>query len=228
MKELEIYPESEDMIIDDKNLAKNPANRVPVCLALDVSSSMIGEPIDELNKGVRMFFDAVLDDKTARDSADIAIVTFGNSAQLVLDFDDVTKQNPPVLTASGSTPMGAAVNMALDNLIRRKSQYKESGVQYYQPWLVLMTDGAPTDDIESAVSRTCDLIMEKTLTIFPVGIGPHANLGTLERFSPKREPLRLKGLNFAEFFEWLSSSISETGKSGDRDSHEALGWAEKE
>jgi len=228
MERIEKVYEKEDMIIDEKDLVENPATRVPVCLVLDVSSSMTGEPINELNEGVKIFFEAVLEDEVAKRSAEISIVTFGTVAKLMLDFSDVTKQKIPNLTANGSTPMGEAVNLALDILEKRKRQYSDAGVDYYQPWMVLMTDGAPTDSIDGAIMRTCDLIEREKLTIFPVGIGPHAQLDVLGRFSPKRKPLRLKGLNFKEFFEWLSKSVSQTSRTTNLDAHEAPGWAETE
>ena len=228
MEKMEGIDEMEEMVIDEKDLVENPATRVPICLVLDISSSMTGEPINELNEGVKTFSDAVLDDEVASRSAEISIVTFGNVARLMLDFGDIKRQKPPHLTANGSTPMGEAVNLALDILEKRKREYSNAGVDYYQPWMVLMTDGAPTDSIEDAVQRTCDLIERRKLTIFPVGIGPNARLDILERFSPKRKPLRLKGLNFKEFFEWLSQSVSQTSLTTNLDTHEAPGWAETE
>jgi len=226
MENTERIDQMEDMVIDEKDLVENPTTRVPICQVLDVSSSMEGEPINELNKGVKTFIDAVKNDEVARQSAEISIVTFGTVAKLMLDFRDVTKQEIPHLIANGSTPMGEAVNLALDILEKRKREYSNAGVDYYQPWMILMTDGAPTDSIEDAVQRTCDLIEMKKLTIFPVGIGPHAQLDVLGRFSPKRKPLRLKGLNFKEFFEWLSKSVSQTSRTAALDSHKAPGWAE--
>ena len=56
----------------------------------------------------------------------------------------------PTLIASGSTPMGEALERAIDRVAARKRRYKEAGVQYYRPWLLLITDGAPTDDWQSA------------------------------------------------------------------------------
>lgn len=43
------------------DLVDNPTPRVPVCLCLDVSGSMDGAPIDELNSGIELFFDAIKD-----------------------------------------------------------------------------------------------------------------------------------------------------------------------
>lgn len=207
-----------NMMLRVEDLVNNPTARVPVCLCLDVSSSMGGEPIDELNKGVCLFYNAIREDETALYSAEISIVTFGGSkAECIADFASLEIQpTPPELEASGMTPMGEAVNMALDLLERRKGEYREKGVDYYQPWLVLMTDGEPNGDSEElarAIKRTCDLVCSKKLTIFPIGIGSNADMRILSEFSPERAPLKLQGLKFKDFFSWLSKSVSKTSQS---------------
>ena len=53
----------------------------------------------------------------------------------------------------------------------------------------------------------------KKLTVFPIGIGREADMNALAKFSPKRPPLRLQGLKFKEFFQWLSKSVSKTSQS---------------
>ena len=112
--------------------------------------------------------------------------------------------------------MGEAVNLALDLLERRKEEYKEKGVDYYQPWLVLMTDGEPNGEkieLSRAINRTVDLVNEKKLTVFPIGIGTEADMNVLSQFSPNIQPLKLQGLKFREFFAWLSKSVSNTSQS---------------
>lgn len=121
-----------------------------------------------------------------------------------------------MLSACGNTPMGEGVRLALDLLDERKQEYKDKGVDYYQPWLVLMSDGQPNgnaDMLEDSIQRTRDLVENKKLSLFPIGIGASADMDTLARFSPKRPPLRLNGLNFKEFFEWLSKSVSKVSQS---------------
>jgi len=197
-----------------EDLVNNPTARVPVCLCLDVSGSMSGEKISELNQGINLFYNAIKDDEVALYSAEISIVTFGTTASCVRDFSSLELQpNAPHLIAWGPTPMGEAVNLAIDLLEKRKNEYKEKGVDYYQPWLVLMTDGEPTDNISEAVSKVVNLVNNKKLTVFPIGIGRDANMTTLASFSPNRAPLRLQGLKFKEFFTWLSQSVSRVSQS---------------
>lgn len=204
---------NEEFIIRQQELVENPTPRVPICLVLDVSGSMSGQPIEELQNGVRMFFDAIREDDVAQYAAEISIVTFGGVARKTLDFFAINRQEVPQLYADGATPMGEALNLALDLLEARKTEYRNAGVDYYQPWMVLMTDGAPTDSIDGAARRIEELVKTKKLTVFPIAIGDAANTLDLARLSPLRPPLKLKGLNFREFFLWLSRSVSRVSQS---------------
>ena len=219
-----------------EDLVNNPTARVPVCLCLDTSGSMEGDSINELNEGIKLFYEAIRADETAMYSAEICIVTFGgDAATLIKDFATVEQQtNIPRFSADGMTPMGEAVNMALDLLEERKQEYKDKGVDYFQPWLVLMTDGNPTDEpqeLKRAVLKTQNAVNAKKLTVFPIGIGDDADMNMLAQFSPKRSPLKLKDLRFREFFVWLSQSVSRTsqsmpGESISLDMEGLKGWAE--
>lgn len=229
--------------LDD--LVNNPTPRVPVCLCLDTSGSMgrvvRGETqntgrtvyrdgqtwnivtggisaIDDLNEGINQFFEAIRTDEVAVYSAEICIITFGGQkAQLVSDFSTVDKQSDSLeLVADGDTYMGEAVNMALDCLEKRKQEYKDKGVDYFQPWLVLMTDGAPNGsqrELDTAIARVQKMVNDRKLTVFPLGVGPEADMSVLAEFSPKRSPLKVKETKYKEFFEWLSQSVVTTSQS---------------
>ena len=104
-------------------------------------------------------------------------------------------------------------------------------VEYFQPWMVLMTDGQPTDSYKSSAVNISSLIQDRKMTIFPIGIGEAVNMDVFKEFSPTREPLKLKGLKFKEFFEWLSQSVTIVSQSipGDKiklDKEGISSWAE--
>lgn len=232
-----------NMLLRIEDLINNPTPRVPICLCLDTSGSMgavegdcveTGETIyedgrtwnivtggtsriDELQKGVEAFYEAIREDEMAVYSAEICIVTFDNKATCLVDFANIERQeNVPELHPVGDTAMGEGVNLALDLLERRKQEYKDKGVDYYQPWLVLMTDGEPNGnagELSRAINRTVEMVSQKKLTVFPIGIGSEADMSTLNKFSPKRPALKLQGLKFQEFFAWLSKSVSKTSQS---------------
>lgn len=221
-----------ELVIYDTDLIENPTPRVPVILCLDTSGSMRGQPIQELSDGVNLFYQSIFNDEYARYSVEICIVTFGNGGiQRAADFSPVEGLPNLNFSAGGVTPMGRAVSDALKILEDRKRQYKARGVDYHQPWLVLMTDGAPTDKIDKSVERIVKLVNRKRLSVFSIGIGEEADMAVLAKFSPKRDPLRLRGLEFRKFFEWLSASVqsvsaSTPGQTVKLDTDGIKGWAE--
>lgn len=220
------------MIVRTEDLLLNPTNRVPIALCLDASGSMAGSPMDELNDGVRLFFEALQADPIARASAEVAIISFSDEANTVLDFQGLERiAQPPEMTSTGGlTALGEGANLALDRLETRKQEYQKAGVDYFQPWLVLMTDGLPTTSAHTqAGPRACEMESRGKLVVFPIGIGSGTDIGTLAMFSKKRKPLRLQGLNFRQFFEWLSKSVvrvsqSRPGEKVDLDLEGIKGW----
>jgi uncharacterized protein YegL len=202
-----------NMVLDHNDMVENPTPRLPISLVLDVSGSMEGAPLEELNEGMMAFFRSLQEDEVARYAAEVSVVTFGAEVSQVLPFGPLDKVTPPPLTAQGKTPLGEAVSLALANLERRKEFYQALGVDYYQPWMVLMTDGRPTDDVVQAARGTCTLVEKGKLTLFPVAVGEKASLESLSLFSPARTPLRLRDLRFREFFRWLSASVARVSQS---------------
>jgi uncharacterized protein YegL len=224
------------LTIRQQDLVNNPSARLPMALLLDCSGSMtLDNRIGELNKGVDMFFNSILADEVTRYSVELSIITFGGTVEQVLDFANVERQinefksSMPirVKSISDGTPMGEAVELALKKLQVRKEEYKVAGVEYYQPWLVIMTDGQPTDSIINASTLTSKLVVDRKLSLFPVAIGDGANMAILSKFSSKRAPLKLKGLNFREFFEWLRESAKSASQStpGTSVNLPPIGWA---
>ena len=180
-----------NLLLRIEDLVNNPTARVPICLCLDTSGSMHGDSINELNEGVRTFYESIKSDETALYAAEVSIVTFGRNVTCIEDFSSVERQNNiPELDASGGTPMGEAINLALELLEKRKLEYKERGVDYYQPWLVIMTDGESNgseEELEIAIKNTVQLVNNKKLTIFPIAIGEYADVNLLKRFSPNNQ-----------------------------------------
>lgn len=226
--------------LDDTEFADNPEPRCPVVLLLDTSSSMSGDPIAELNQGLRDFATALQDDPLASLRVEAAVVTFGGSVQALdvrngggepIPFDaaeafvTVDRFQAPTLSARGDTPMGEGMRRALTLLRERKDIYRQQDADYFRPWLFLVTDGQPTDKgWESAADLAREEEERNGVLIFPVGV-EGADMKTLGRFA-HAQPLKLKGLAFREFFKWVSKSLSAVAQSqpGDQVALPPTGW----
>lgn len=200
--------------IQNDDLIENPVPRCACMLVLDTSKSMDGAPIEALNEGVRNFIGSVQQDEVARYSVEIGVITFGGKVRELSPMTPSHEINGMVrLSSNGDTPMGQAVKLALQRLEERKQQYKQAGTSYYQPWLVLMSDGVPTDlGWESVAQQTLQLDQDKKMVVLPVGVGEDAALDILAHFS-SRGAKQLDGLKFDAFFQWLSASMSRVSSS---------------
>lgn len=186
---------SEQITFATSDFASNPEPRCPCILLLDVSGSMNGRPINELNAGLVTFRDELLADSLALKRVELGIVTFG-PVHVEQPFTSAANFFPPILFAQGDTPMGAAITKALDMVEERKREYRANGISYYRPWIFLITDGAPTDEWQAAANK----------------VFQGADMKTLAQISV-RQPLSLQGLQFRELFSWLSSSLRSVSRS---------------
>ncbi len=229
----------------DQALIDNSATRVPVCLCLDTSGSMglvvadrdqmreTGETVFEdgqewsivtggttraalLKKGLETLKKAVKEDVVARRSIELCIVSFNDRAECITDFCDIDHFKVPEIDPEGETEMGEGINLALDLLEDRKKMYRDYGVSYYQPILVIFSDGENTGSYNSlarARSRISELTESKKLSCFQIGIDEECDIEELTKINPKRPAKMLNSTKFNEFFIWLSKSTGVLSRS---------------
>ena len=224
-------PNKQKQLAAMREFSNNTNARLPVLFLLDASSSMNGivrggnqhilrqeysdginwnivtgdnlvTRMDELNTGLQRFVSDIL-------AADVAVITFARTVATVKEFGPI-RESDTVLKISTSqeneTLLGEAVELALAELDSRKRTYRKHGVEYYQPWLVVMTDGVPTSARHRELEgRLKELTAARKLSVFVFGIG-RADLSELSCISPGRPPMQINDQMFPELFAWLSRS----------------------
>jgi uncharacterized protein YegL len=196
--------------------ADNPEPRCASLLILDISTSMSGQPIDELQAGLALYRDELAADTLARKRVEVAIVTFGGSVDIIQNFVTTESFIAPALKPAGDTPMGEAIVTSIKLLEDRKIEYRQNGIQFYRPWIFLITDGGPTDIRSPFWEAAKEFIRQgenqKKFSFFAVGVDG-ADMERLAELSPSRTPLKLKGLRFRDLFHWLSNSQQSVSRS---------------
>lgn len=201
----------------------NPNQRTPCVRVLDASGSMNSTGargqtrISELNEGIQTLEKALKSDDAAISRVQLGIVTVGgpsNSADVLMDWTDVENFEAFSLSADGSTPLGTGVRLGLQMIDQIKQDLRSNGINYTRPWMMIITDGEPTDssaDWAVAVQECKEAEATKKVEIFTIGVDG-ANLATISQLSV-RPPVMLDGLKFKELFLWLSSSLSAASRS---------------
>ena len=219
----------------DDDLIMNTATRIPICLCIDTSGSMSRKDdgdksrIERVQDGIALFNKEIREDEMTALSAEVSIVAFSDDAEIVQDFKTVDNiSRKPTLKPHKGGDLGKGVLLALDILEQRKRSYRENGVDYYQPWLIIMSDGRPTNTVETGVDarvaeaqeRALRLQEEKKLTVITVFIGDSEEDMDVEDidekahkclsgFSNNAPVLQItEGTKFAKFFTWLGKSVS--------------------
>lgn len=188
--------------------AENYEQKCLCVLVLDVSGSMAGEPIRELNKGLQDFYQEIDKDNTTRQRLEVSLITFSHIVNTVQEPALVENFTMPTLRASGSTAMVTAVNHAIDKVEARKQWYKDTNQAYYRPWIILMTDGEPDSDQDVAVlaQRIKQDVAAKKYAFLPIGV-EGANMSILKQIESGIPAMKLQGTKFSSFFKWLSASM---------------------
>ncbi|WP_223881690.1 vWA domain-containing protein [Affinibrenneria salicis] len=203
-------------MIPDVALVDNSEQRTPLILVLDSSGSMDGEPIEQLNAGLKLLEAELKDDVIAAKRVRILVIEYGGYDQCTVhgDWCDAMDFNAPELRANGTTPMGQAVSLALAEIEAEKQRFKQAGVAYTRPWLFLMSDGLPTDSWENAAALCRQAEAGNKTAVFPImvdGASPEV-MGSFTN-SGLNGVKKLKGLQFKELFMWLSASMQVVSQS---------------
>lgn len=196
--------------------ALNPDPRCAAVLVLDRSGSMeVEDAIGKLNAGLRVLKEELSNDELAAKRIELGIVSYGGDVTIDAEIGALDDFEPMELQASSNTPLAEAMDTALNMVKRQIGTYKEAGIAYYKPWILLITDGLPTDPVEEVddvVNALQESQQKGMVTVFAVGVD-QADFKTLDRMTYKFAPKKLSNVKWSEFFIWLSVSLKKISAS---------------
>ena len=199
-----------DRALQDSDLIRNNRNRVSICLCIDTSKSMLLEGrIDRVNQGVQKFIRDSKENIYAAGAIDLCVVTFGGQKASVLQpFKNVRSIPELRFQPSGGTPLGEAVELAIQQIRENRKKYEVYGISSFKPWLIIMSDGNSDDDVTNAVREVQKLLQKRRLKVRCIDMSGGSEANDLHRFSEHGEVETIDAMGLTDFFDMLSRSAA--------------------
>lgn len=199
------------VVINPKALTVQPSPlgaRRPLHLffLVDTSASMNGKKIDALNEAMRGSIATMREVAEENPNAEVfvRVLRFGDVAQWhVSQPTSIHDFRWTDLHAAGATQTGAAIRLLTEAL-----KVQNMPVRGLPPVAVLITDGGPTDDYDTAIQSLLTEPWGKRALRIGLAIGDDADLISIERFisNPDLKPVRTDNLqDLAGKIKWAST-----------------------
>lgn len=119
--------------------------RLPVYFLVDVSESMVGEPIQQVENGMRQIVQELRTDPYALETAFISVIAFAGKAKSLSPLTELYKFYPPTFPIGGGTSLGAALDFLMDDIDRNVVKTTEERKGDWKPiYSFLLTEHRPT------------------------------------------------------------------------------------
>lgn len=213
-----VVPKQEKHMSKLKEFTVSSARPLPVIVLADVSGSMEEDgKIQALNYAVREMIDAFQDESDLRAEIHISVITFGGQSRVHLPLVSARDASWSDLGASGSTPMGAAFDLARQ-MIEDKAAVPGRA---YRPTIVLVSDGQPTDAWQPPLEALLGSERGGKAFRMALAIGADADPAVLQAFlaDPEARVYRDdEARQIRQFFQLVTMSVSARSRSANPNS----------
>lgn len=197
---------------DPSKFTAPKAKPLPVILLLDVSGSMSGDKIRNLNDAVRDMLNTFSDTENGETEIHVAIITFGAQVKLHQPLASTSTIQWQDLSADGMTPLGTALQMA-------KAMIEDKDVvpsRAYRPTVVLVSDGGPNDTWEKPLNAFISDGRSAKCDRLAMAIGADADEAVLGKFIEGTSNQLFYAENakqLRDFFKFVTMSVTIRTKS---------------
>jgi uncharacterized protein YegL len=199
-----------------KGFAAPEPRPLPVIVLADTSGSMSANgKIDALNEALKTMILSFGRETRLRAEIQVGLITFGGeAAQAHVPLVSAHRiEGVEALGAQGRTPMGSAFAMARQWLEDKDMVPSRA----YRPVLVLVSDGAPTDDWHGPLESLKASERGQKATRFALAIGADADRTMLRQFTndPEAPVFEADGArDIVKFFRAVTMSVVARSTSG--------------
>lgn len=181
--------------------------RLPIYFLIDVSESMVGDQIQQVEEGMASIIKAVKSDPHAIETVWVSIIVFAGQAKTLVPLQEVVSFYPPKFPIGGGTSLSKGLGHLMYELRKNivKTTFEQKGD--WKPIVFLFTDGVPTDDSSAAIAEWKQN-WQRTANMVAVSFGEETDTKLLGELT--ENVLQFKNTNgddYKKFFKWVTDSI---------------------
>ena len=181
--------------------------RLPIYFLIDVSESMVGEPIQQVEDGLSTIIQTLKTDPNAIETVWISVIVFAGQAKTLIPLQEIISFYPPKFPIGSGTSLSIGLGHLMyelrKNIVKTTSEQKGD----WKPIVFLFTDGVPTDDTKPAIAEW-KRNWQKTANMIAVSFGNNTDTRLLGELT--ENVLHFKNADAAayqQFFKWVTDSI---------------------
>ncbi|TDX14311.1 TerY-C metal binding domain-containing protein [Flavobacterium sp. S87F.05.LMB.W.Kidney.N] len=181
--------------------------RLPIYFLIDISESMVGEPIQQVEEGLATIIQALKTDPHALETVYVSIIVFAGQPKTLVPLQEIVSFYPPKFPIGSGTSLSKGLGHLMYELRSNivKTTYEVKGD--WKPIVFLFTDGVPTDDTQAAINEWKNN-WQRTANLIAVSFGNETDTKLLGQLT--ENVLHFKNTNvqsYKEFFKWVTDSI---------------------
>ena len=96
--------------------------RLPIYFLVDVSESMVGTPIEQVQEGMRTIIQNLRVDPYALETVFVSIIAFAGKAKVLSPLTELYKFYPPTFPIGGGTSLGKGLECLMDDIDRKSDR----------------------------------------------------------------------------------------------------------
>ncbi|MBN2824426.1 MAG: VWA domain-containing protein [Campylobacterales bacterium] len=181
--------------------------RLPIFFLLDVSESMVGQPLTSLEEGMQRIVTSLQRDPHALESVFISVIAFAGKAEVISPLTEVALFYTPRLPIGGGTELGAAMELLMYEIDTKVIPQTKTQKGDWKPIVFLITDGEPTSPMEATVKRWKERYATKA-NLVAITLGRSADYAILNQLT--QNVIVYEGSSdeeFRKFVDWISASV---------------------
>lgn len=192
--------------------------RLPIYFLIDVSESMVGEPIRQVEEGLQTIIQALKTDPNTIETVWISIIVFAGQSRTLIPLQEIINFYPPKFPIGSGTSLSKGLGHLMyelrNNIVNTTVEQKGD----WKPIVFLFTDGVPTDETRYAITEWKKNWQRKA-NLIAVSFGNESDNKLLGELTENVLYFNNTDVtSYKQFFKWVTDSIKTSSVSVENNS----------